>query len=413
MSERTVSRTTFGPVVSALDAAIGFADRCGLGLGDLDADRLIGAAVARTGSADLGDPRYREGLDRVLTDVEARGLSNLGRVAQRNAFIKALSNRALLARYQRENDVAAVPIRRPIFVLGFPRTGTTLLQNLLARAPGRRGLPFWEAITPLPVHPDPVVDERRRKRVAAATLAVAYRVAPEMRTVHYIAPDTLEECWPLFVNSFQVRNWDLQGYRGYGEWLDTEADTFLAYREYRELLRAMLHRRPADQLVLKCPEHLWSLDALLAAFPDACVVWTHRDPYTTIASYCSLISLQWRTMRGSFDPVELGAYITDRFHEGVARAASVRARSNPKRFFDVRMEDLVRDPVATVRAIERHFELDHPVPDATIRGYVDTERDDARGRHKYDPAFYALDREAIDARYRSYIDGFGVGSRAA
>src|SRR5690606_21146255 len=90
--------------------------------------------------------------------------------------------------------------------------------------------------------------------------------------------------------------------------------------------------------------HLWFIDDLLRVFPDACIVWAHRDPFTSIASYCSLISLQWRTLYGEIDTKRLGAHITDRFLQGAERAMAARARANPAQFFDVKFSELVRDP---------------------------------------------------------------------
>ena len=103
-----------------------------------------------------------------------------------------------LARYLKQHPrVGSHPIKRPVFILGFPRTGTTLLQNLLALDDQRRALPFWEIMNPVPFHEDPVKDKKARIRAANAKLRIAYWVLPEMAAVHEIRAETLEECWPL------------------------------------------------------------------------------------------------------------------------------------------------------------------------------------------------------------------------
>ena len=187
------------------------------------------------------------------------------------------------------------------------------------------------------------------------------------------------------------------------------------YQEYRQFLQLATWRSPG-QLVLKCPEHLWFLDALLEVFPDACIVWTHRDPAPTIASYCSLISMQWRTLYGGFDPHELGSHICERFQEGVERAMATRDRLNDdKRFFDVRFSDLVQDQRGTVQQICEHFDLDYgDHMDTAIDNWLTSpERDDHRGAHKYSMDRYGIRPEAVHEQFCEYLDRFDVQVKAA
>jgi len=231
-----------------------------------------------------------------------------------------------------------------------------------------------------------------------------------MGAVHYVDATTLEECWYLFANSFAVMNWDLQsGLVDYGDWLSESWDMRQAYREYATLLKLRLSRIPAEQLVLKCPEHLWFIDALLETFPDACIVWTHRDPYPTIASYCSLMSMQWRTLYGRIHGARIGRHMERRLRQGIERALTARSEADPSRFYDVRFRELVADPIAVVEDIHDHFDLPWSAgAAASARSYLAADRQDARGKHKYDAATYGLDRERIRRRYAPYIERFGV-----
>jgi hypothetical protein len=209
--------------------------------------------------------------------------------------------------------------------------------------------------------------------------------------------------------SFSALNLDISsGLRRYGTWL-LDQDMTWPYREYRERLQMLLHRNPARQLVLKCPEHLWFLDSLLEVFPDACIVWTHRAPMACIASYCSMVSLNLRTVFGGYDGAEVGAHITKRFHQGVTRAMAVRDRVGSDRFFDADFAELVADPLAMVERINAHFGLDSsPEGRAAMESYMETERKDARGKHRYDAARYGLDPAVIDATFADYRARFGI-----
>jgi hypothetical protein len=251
-------------------------------------------------------------------------------------------------------------------------------------------------------------------RNADIMLKAAYLIAPEQKQVHFIDASTYEECWPLMANTFNVMNYDLQsGLKGYGDYL-MKRDMSPSYQEYREMLQLNSWRNGGGDLVLKCPEHLWFIDALLEVFPDACIVWTHRDPVPTIASYCSLISMQWRTLYGSFDPHELGAHITQRFHEGTQRAIAQRAKADPKRFFDVNFHNLVNDQAGTVREICAYFDLDYGEGmDDKIQGWLGSGRDDHKGAHKYSIERYGIDTAKVYERYADYISAFGVKVQAA
>jgi len=398
-----------------LDTVAGAASSVGLPLGHVDKASILKRAQRTTGLSDFGEPFFEDGFDELVAAAHGAKLTNLAGIMLRQAFIRAAQNRLWMEDYLKKNPgVLDVEVKRPIFVLGFPRTGTTVLQNLLCLDEGRRALKFWELITPVPTDLPSARDEFVRIRAAKRMLSAAYMVAPEMAEVHYIDAMTNEECWPLMSNAFTVLNYDLQsGLRGYGEWL-MQRNMVASYREYKRYLQVLLSQRPAGQLVLKCPEHLWFVDALLEVFPDACIVWTHRDPVPTIASYCSLISMQWRTLYGRFNPHELGDHITQRFHLGVQRAMKARATADPKRFFDVNFHNLVTDYEGTVREISEYFGLPfHPEMPARIEGYLGNERADAKGKHKYSVERYGIDVDAVHRQYADYISSFAVSVKAA
>jgi len=420
----TVSTLRYRRRIQVANAAAWVAERLGSPLGRLDVDSIVASARRATGLTDAGDPRFLEPMSWIVRAcAESPEVTALARIVLRQTWIRAVENRLLLQAWvARRPAVLEQPVHRPIFVIGFPRTGTTLVQNLLALDPTRRGLTFWELLVPVPVDDDVERDRRKRRGIARRTLDAAYQIAPEMTAVHAIDAESYEECWPLFGNTFCVMNWDLQsGLRAYGDRLLAPGwDMQPTYREVRCYYQVLLDRGPPDgrsgatQLVLKCPEHLWFLDALLDVFPDACVVWMHRDPCETLASYCSLISMQWRTLYGVIDPPRIGAHVEDRLLSGVERAMAARVGRDPRRFFDVRFPDLVRDPAAVVRELARWFDLplaaDHP---AKVAAYLATERTDGRGRHTYDGSMYGLDPDRIRERYGAYASAFLPPGKAA
>lgn len=407
----TVSRTGYPPVASLANRALGLAERVRLAPDHVDLDSILDDARRRTGLTDWGDEGFLEGAFRVVNDPGAARFTPLARVVIREVWTKAVVQRLRLQELLKAHpEIHDIEIERPIFVLGFPRTGTTVLQHLLSLHGGRRGLPFWELLTPIPAHSDAAIDRRRRVRIARNTLRPSYLVAPEMSEIHAIQAETLEECWYLFCHTFTVLNWDVMtGLHDYGRWL-LGHDMRPAYQEYKTWLKVLVWRNPARQLLLKCPEHLWFVDALLDTFPDAGIVWTHRDPVSSIASYSSLMSLTRRLMYGTFVHEELGPYVTERFTEGMTRAMAARDRwGNERNFFDAPFPRTVAEPVAVLRDILEHFEL--PIPDdldARAEAWLEQDRSDKRGAHHYSPEAFGVDASVVREQLSGYAARCGI-----
>tara|TARA_Y100001968_G_C19433556_1_gene758363 strand:- start:661 stop:1920 length:1260 start_codon:yes stop_codon:yes gene_type:complete len=406
----TVSRDGHGWFEKLLNFGAWIARLLHLPVANLNPDAIRQQAARLAGSHDIGDSACLERMDKVLSEVRDNDATSLSYL-----YFNSLTKRALVSRAKQQSyckahpEIRDIPIQRPVFVLGFPRTGTTILQNLLAQEPGRRTLKFWELTRPVPTHEDFNTDRRRRIRAARADLSIVYRCAPEMAQMHAVSATSSEECWPLFSMAFSTLNMDIStGLRRYGDWL-LEQDMTWCYREYRQSLQMLLHRDPADQLILKCPEHLWFLDALLEVFPDACIVWTHREPTSCIASYCSMVSLNLRTVFGGYDGLELGGHITKRFHQGVSRALAVRERVGEQQFFDADFRQLVADPKGMVERISAHFGLSTSAQGrAAMTSYLETERKDAIGKHRYDPERYGLNSTEISSIFTDYINRFDL-----
>ncbi|MEC8194637.1 MAG: sulfotransferase [Myxococcota bacterium] len=413
MSEKlTVEREEYGLGLRALNVGAGALRRLGFPFGELGEASLLQSARQLTGLDDWGGEHFLEPMRIMLEDVEASGLTNLARISTRDIGVHCLATRLRITDYfKRHPHVHETKIERPVFILGFPRTGTTLLQNLLALDPDRRALPFWEILNPVPFDDDPARDAALRIKAANAKLRIAYWVMPEMAEVHEIRAESLEECWPLLACGFTVIAWDMgSGWRSYGKWL-LEHDMRSSYREYKQCLQVMTQREPGSGFVLKCPDHLWFVDSLVDVFPDAAVVWTHRDPVDSIASYCSLISLNWRLMYGRFDPHEIGRHIEERFLAGIQRALAARDALGEGHFYDVDFVDLCNDPYSVLNGISDHFGIANIGKDA-VDGYLATKRRDAKGKHKYSVERYGLDPERIHSRYAEYIERFQIPLRA-
>jgi hypothetical protein len=378
---------------------------------DLSEASVLDAARRRTGLEDWGDERFRIPLRKILESQAAdASLTHVGRFLARQMLIQRVVNRLEIHR-----DLRLCPqilderIRRPLFIVGLPRSGTTLLHNLLAQDPQARPLLFWEAWNPSPPpNPEEYVTDRRI-RIAQRRVALLERLLPRLRAIHEIDPRGPAECVGLLTNTFVTPFFQgkLPKYR---EWLDAASDELVihAYNEYRQQLQLLQWRVPASHWVLKAPSHLFGLSALLRVFPDACVVQMHRDPIKSLPSLCSLSATLGSLTFKSVDFKTLGAGHIALFELLLTRAMEAR-RDDGGRVYDVQYQALVNDPAGTVRAIYDHFgyELNEEMG-RNMTNYLARNPQHKHGKHHYSLADFDLDREALERRFGDYYRRFQI-----
>ena len=367
---------------------------------------LHASAARITGLEDFGADDYRDGLA-VLLESYARDadLTPLGRKLKRAFLRGALVARLLSeAAWNSYPEHAAVGIERPIFVTGLPRTGTTALHRLLTADPAHQGLEMWLIEAPQPRPP--------RETWAANPVFCHIQAAyerhhiehPEFMGVHYMAADQVEECWQLLRQSMRSISYEcLAHLPTYSSWLRGQ-DWTDAYRRHRRNLQLIGLPDSGRRWVLKNPSHLFALDALLAVYPDALVIQTHRAPRTAIASTCSLAaqaSAGWST---TFQGKVIGRDQLDLWACGLDRFTAIRARQDPAQFCDVDYDDFVADPIGTVESSYAYFglPLSGAAADAMRLLYAHSTAGEAKSAHRYRLADFGLTGEEVDERFAGY-----------
>ncbi len=397
------------PVRAANSTARGLR-RLGLGVMKLDRDKVMRKAQRKTGLKDWGGDDFVPVLDALVENVRERGPEPVGEHVIRFVVLRGLMNRLRIQDHiNRHPEVLDIPIERPVFVVGFPRTGTTLLQNVLSMGHDYRALRLWELATPYPLAEDREKDRKKRMRKVSVPLKFIQTAAPGLNEIHDVRAGTKEEDWILMVNTLVVVNADIfTGMHEWNRWLMARDRTW-AYREYKRMLQVLAAPGFNDIFVVKCPNHLWNLEPILKTFPDACIVWTHRNPVNSIASYCSLGAMGRRIFYKGVDPAAVGEMVEERFHTGIQDALKVREEYGKDRFTDVNFSDLVKDIPGTVAKIRRHFGLPHDKKsEAEIKRWLNRPRDDKPGRHKYGPEQWCVDPEEVKARFSPYLKRFGL-----
>ena len=392
--------------------------RLGIEPVSLEEDSLLEAACRATGLDDFGGDEFREPLRLILggLQTEAR-LTLLGRLAARQDLLGLLTTRLRLAEdRKRYPGIAEQRIERPMFIIGLPRTGTTLLHHLISQDPASRAALTWEVMAPSPPPDDAGYETDPRIDRAERQLRWLDWLAPEFKTIHPLGARLAIECIAILSHSFLSSRFHTT-YRlpSYQAWLKKQ-DMRPAYVYHRRFLEHLQSRTRNNRWVLKAPAHFYAMDSLFAIYPDALVVQTHRDPRTALGSVASLtVSLQ-SAFAEPLDLPEIGREVVQSWTEGLARALRVRQAGTipAERFFDVRYHDLVSDPIATIREIYTHFGLPLTAEaELRMRQHLAGNPQHKHGRHAYDLKRFALDGPSLDQSFRSYREFFAIDPEPA
>lgn len=371
---------------------------------ELGEDRLLADAVEHAGGlSDFGED-YRDNL-RALLEMygSAARLTPSGRKATRRRLLGLLQNRLRISHaFQSRPEIRTRTLRRPMYIVGLPRTGTSALFNLLARDGATRPLLYWEGLHPepgpalAPGEIDPRLSQTRRD------LERAYARNPEFAAVHRVHADGPEECVALLSHTLGSVQLGIEPlispYREYFAGQDQRAN----YRYYVDLLRLLDAQRPGHRWLLKSPAHLWGLCPLLELLPDACIVWTHRDPVVVVASYCSMIEAL-SGLREAVDPHEIGASVLAYLAASVERAMHDREQLDPQRVIDIGHYEALRSPLAVVERVYAYFGIAASAADyQQMRDYSLARSEPRAGEHRYDLGRYGLRPEQVAERFSSY-----------
>lgn len=370
------------------------------------ADDLHASASRWTGLTDFGPDDYRDGLDMLLhAYAEDEDLTEAGTRFARGAIRSALVARSLSeAAWKAAPRSADVAIQRPIVLTGLPRTGTTALHRLLCEDPQHQGLEVWLTDWPQPRPPRASWADNPVYQQLEAAYSRHHVAHPEFMGLHYMSADSVEECWQLLRQSFRSVSFEsLAHLPTYSRWLAAQ-DWTSAYARHHRNLQLIGMNDPGRRWVLKNPSHLFALDALLAVYPDALVVVTHRDPRTVIASASSLSAHAAEGHSTRFTGAVIGADLLELWGRGADQFAAARARYPHEQFLDVQYEDFVADPIGTAVRVYEHagVELTDATRAAMRTVHEETRHGAAAPAHRYELADFGLSPTQVDERFAAY-----------
>ncbi|MGH0038520.1 MAG: sulfotransferase family protein [Myxococcota bacterium] len=409
MSFRAPERPAWVERLIAHGDAVGGAER----LVSLSADDLVEAARASTGLDDFGAGDWRTHFDVLLRSLEEESDLHLaGRLLARTEILTALRNRLRLTELWRQRpQLLESEIQAPVFIVGPPRSGTSILHELMACDPARRAPALWEM-----QHPVEALEGADRAELADRVTRFWHDLQPEYETMHANSGRAPNECIFITLHEFLSDHWSgnhvVPAYESHLQ----STDAHDAYRLHARFLKTLQARGGSRSWLLKAPSHLFQLRTLFDVYPDARIVRTHRDPLRTLPSAVSLMgTLKWMRCR-RVDLSDVPARMAFGYAYIYAKEMEQRASGvlPDDRFVDVHFADLVRDPVATVADVHRRLGWDFP-PEVRRRvaEYAAARPRAARGLHRYSLAGVGLDGGELRERFRAYMERYGVAEEEA
>jgi hypothetical protein len=372
---------------------------------------LIETAKRRCGLDDFGGGDFFEGISRLLDSCQREAQLNLiGRIVLRADLIRILCSRLFIQRDRKAYpSIVRQEIREPLFIVGLPRSGTTVLHTLLASDPDHRVPLTWEVMTPSP----PTHDNKKRRIQRAISSCNCFNwLAPTFRQVHPVGAELPQECVSLMAPTFMSDQFDAMYYvPSYRAWFFRQ-DLRPAYEYHRRFLQHLQVRQNARRWVLKAPTHMFALPSLLTVYPDALFVQTHRAPLDAMASVSSLITILRRVFSDAVDPLTVCREAIDYWSKTLAKFLQERAVLAEHRICDVDYVEIHRDPLAVVRRIYGHFgwALSQKVEERMRRALA-SQPEERHRLHRYDLSQFGVEEAESAARFAVYCDRFGLAAR--
>lgn len=409
----TAAKVKRPPVIRAINGFGKALSGIGLSGPSFNPDAIRKAAEKISGHSDYGDDSYSPGLEKLCWSLENEsGLNQMGRMILHRQVANALAGRLTVVAWEKANPKAAeAPIIEPLFVIGLPRTGTTIMFETLAANPDMRAPLTWECRDYELAHSvtQPPEKDPRVIKLGKQMMQVD-RLMPGFTAIHHFGPFIPTECIGLTLldmasEQFAALAW-MPTYRKFL----LENDFASAYEWHRRGLRYFQATQPDKAWILKTPMHTGYLDTLIATYPDAKFIHNHRDPMRVISSVANLYRVSrsgWSDDPNTFERAKSDAHY---YLEFIRRALAFRANDPDEktRFFDVAFKEFVSDPMPLIERMHTHFE--RPLPEASFQAmasYLENRPREKFGKHHYTPEQFGFTEEEYNPLFKDYVERFG------
>ena len=369
---------------------------------------LIETAKRRCGLDDFGEGDFFEGLSRLLESCQDEARLNLiGKIALKTDVLETLSARLKMERdRQLYPNIAHQEIREPVFIVGLPRSGTSVLHRLLGADPGHRSPLMWEVRSPSPPTRD---DEKRRIQRATQSCNFFNWLVPTFRYVHTVGAEVPQECVSLMTPTFLSDQFDAMYYvPTYRTWFFRQ-DLRPAYEYHHRFLQHLQFRRAARRWILKAPTHMFAMPALLSVYPDALFVQTHRTPTDAMASVSSLVTILRSAFSDAVDSITVSREAIHYWSETMKKFLRERDRLANNRICDIQFDEIRREPIRAVRRIYEYFGWSLSCEaERRMRVLVAGQTKRQSANHRYDLSQFGSSARDVLSVFPAYCQRFGL-----
>lgn len=371
---------------------------------------IIDQAMQKSGLGPFDDASYHEGLEVLVENINAcEAATDRSREVMEREMVNALANRFKVEDYLLKHpEVLETPVEKPVFVFGIPRTGTTLTNHLLGADRSRRSLLNWEATNPVPPPTSETLYTDRRCVAKRQQQEEMLKRNPDVVLPHWEYADDPTECIFLLAQDFKALSWEARlPMPGYSKWI-LECDMTSAYEYHKKVLQILQSKAPGTWN-LKMPSHSIFVDTLLKVYPDARLIWTHRDPYETFASSCSLNRFTQSVTGVNPDPQYIGDNAQRRLGAHLHGAIAAKDRLGDEVIYDLHYNDLMKDPIGSMRKLYDWLGDDFtPEVEQRMQQWLQEHPQNKFGKHKYSLEEFGLSVEKLKPLFGDYVERFNV-----
>ncbi len=375
----------------------------------IDADNIIGRAKKKAGFSG-SIPKAEEGLQILVNSINNEGRPNpFGALA-----VRGLLERILYGRYKIEHEIAKNPwiegqkIEQPVFIIGMPRTGTTILHAILHEDPAHRSPLAWECLLPYPAASPDTFRNNEQLRTIEKEFGQLFKLVPDFRRKHYMEADAPQECLGITAFDFNSFQFSAQLYLpSYMDWFSDESDMLGTMRFHKRFLQYLQSGGvKGKRWLLKSPVHLRRLPEIFEIYPDARIIMTHRGPADIVSSTASLISSvrtlysdkEDQNVTGREQAILWSKYF-DRFIE------SRKSLGKEDQIIDLKFEDFVKDQVGTIEKIYTRFgwKLSDEAR-SNFKTFLHKNPKDKHGKHVYSLDAFGLKEDEVNQQFSKYLE---------
>src|SRR5258705_3743176 len=379
----------------------------------LVATDLIETAKRRSHLNNFGEGDFFEALSRLLESCQDEARLNLiGKIALKTDVLETLSARLKMERdRQLYPNISRQEIREPVFIVGLPRSGTSLLHRLLSADPEHRSPLMWEVRSP---SPPTRAQEKRRIQRATQSCNFFNWLVPTFRYVHAIGAEVPQECVSLMTPTSLSDQFDAMYYvPSYRTWFFRQ-DLRPAYRSHRRFRQHEESRRTGRHWILKAPTHMFAMPALLSVYPDALFVQTHRTPVDAMASVSSLVTVLRSAFSDAVDPFIVCREAIDYWSETMEKFLCERDRLAGNRICDIQYDEIRREPIGAVRRIYEYFgwTLSREA-EQRMRVLVASHAEMQSANHRYDLSQFGSSAQQVLSVFATYCQRFSLAQPSA